>query len=82
MIAADADRIKIPDPVSSEKFLDVSHHPQRKFRTENAGILSLVFFENICLNRPSYRSQGVFTDVMIDFCIHRFASGNPKQSQA
>ncbi len=34
--------------------LNVPHHSQGKFNGKDAGILSLVFFEDVCLDRSPY----------------------------
>jgi hypothetical protein len=44
MIATYADAVKIPDVIVNKILLNITHKLKRKFSTENAGVLSLVFF--------------------------------------
>ena len=50
MVAGDGDRIEIFDLFGDKIFLDIAHHFQGEFDGENAGVLALVFFQNIGLD--------------------------------
>src|SRR6185312_2906142 len=53
MVTRNRNRIKIADLFIDKILLNITHHPQRKFRGEYARILRLVLFQYIRLHRPS-----------------------------
>ncbi|OQA04813.1 MAG: hypothetical protein BWY66_02864 [bacterium ADurb.Bin374] len=62
MIAGDAYRIIVPDFVSDEKLLDVAEHLEREVDRKNAGVLRLVFLQNVGLDRSTNGLQRVGAD--------------------
>ena len=54
VIAGDRYRIEVAHLMLDEIFLDVAHHLQRKFGGEDAGILALVFLEDVGLHGAAY----------------------------
>ena len=59
VVAADRDRVKVADVVADEMVLHVAHQPQRKLRGEDAGVLGLVFFQNVRLHGAPHTGQGL-----------------------
>ena len=59
MVAGDGYRIKIPHLFVDEILLHIAHHPQGKFGGEDAGVLRLVFFQNIGLHGAAHGCDGV-----------------------
>ncbi len=65
MVAGDTDRVKIAYLVGGKVFLDITHYLQAEFGGENTGVLTLVLFENVCLNRTTYALQGLRGDLLV-----------------
>jgi len=53
MISRDGYGVKVADLFFDEVLLDVTHHFKRKIDGKYTGILPLILFENISLNRPA-----------------------------
>ncbi len=64
VVARDRHRIEIPDVVLDEILLDVSHHLEAELGGEDAGVLPLVFLENVRLDRAAHRRQGLRLDAV------------------
>ena len=79
MIAADGDGIKVSDRASNERFLYVTHHAQREFGRENAGVLRLIFLENVGLNRTAHRTHCVTGDLFVRFLIYNLVTRDAEQ---
>jgi hypothetical protein len=47
-----------------EEFLNVAHHLQREFGREDAGVLALVFLQDVGLHRAAHGRQRPFTDLL------------------
>src|SRR3546814_9448341 len=52
-------RSEVPDLVLDEPLLDVGHHPQAELGGEQAGVLTLVLLEDVCLHGAADVGQGV-----------------------
>ena len=57
VVARDGDRVEVPHLVVDEELLDVAHHAQRELRAEDAGVLRLVFFQDVSLHGATYRRE-------------------------
>ena len=64
VIAGDRHRVEVADLVVDEVLLDVAHHLQRELGRENAGVLALVFLEDVGLHRAAHRRQRPFLDLL------------------
>ncbi len=73
VIAGDRYRIEIPDLVLDEIGLDIGHHLQRKFGREDAGVLPLVFFQDVGLHCAAHGLQRPRPD-LLDLFIGRGAT--------
>ena len=60
VIAGDRDSVEVAHVVFDEELLDVGHHAHREFGRENAGVLRLVFLENIGLHGGARTGQRLF----------------------
>ena len=54
VITADTDTVEILYVVMNKILLHIAHQLQCEFRRENAGILCLIFFQNIRLNSSTH----------------------------
>ena len=70
VVAADRDRVEIAHVVVDEIFLDVAHHLQAELGAEDAGILALVFLEDVGLHRAAHVGQHPLADLG-DFGVGR-----------
>ena len=59
MIARNRHRIEIANLLLREIFLHVAHEFEGKFGAENAGVLGLVFLQDIGLHRAAHLSQRI-----------------------
>jgi hypothetical protein len=57
VIAGNRHRVEVADLVMNEEFLDIAHHLERKLGREDAGILPLIFLENVGLHRAAHIGQ-------------------------
>ena len=62
VIAADAHRIEVANLVAHEELGDITHHLEAELDREDAGVLALVFFEDVGLHRAAHLRQGVSAD--------------------
>lgn len=82
VVAGDADRIEIAHLLVDEVLLDVAHHAQREFGAEDAGVLRLVFLQDVGLHRAAHAGQGFGLDAGISFRIDELVAGQAEQAQA
>jgi hypothetical protein len=82
VVAGDRDTVEVAHAVFDEVLLDVAHHAHRKFRAEDAGVLRLVFFQNIGLHGAAHFGQGFGLDLCIRLGIDQFVTGYAQQGQA
>ena len=81
VISADRNAVVVANIVFDEELLHVSHHLHRKFCREDAGVLCLVFFENVSLHRATYGGERL----AFEFCrrsdFDQLVAGNTKQAK-
>ena len=65
MITGDRDTVEITDVVIDKVLLDIPHYPQRKFNRKNAGVLSLIFFQDVGLYGTPYVGKDVSSNILI-----------------
>src|SRR5690606_16594308 len=59
VIAGDGHRVEVAHLVIDKVLLDVAHHAQRELGGEDAGVLRLVFLEDVGLHGAAHGGQGV-----------------------
>ncbi len=59
MVSTDRDRVEVAHLVVNEELLDVAHHPQGELRGEDAGVLRLVFLQDVRLHRATHGGDGL-----------------------
>ena len=64
-----------------EELLDVAHHPQRELRREDAGVLGLVFLQDVGLDRAPDPAQRVGSYPFVDVALHELIAGDAEQRQ-
>ena len=64
VIAADAHRIEVAHLVVHEVLGDVAHHLERELGREDAGVLALVFLQDVGLHRAAHVGQRPFADLL------------------
>jgi hypothetical protein len=57
VVAGDGDRVEIAHIVFDEVLLDVAHHLEGEINGEDAGVLALVFLEDVGLNGAAHIFQ-------------------------
>ena len=82
MIAGDAHRIEVAHLLVDEILLNVTHHSQGKLGAKDAGVLCLIFLQNVGLNSATHGAQGFFLDLGIDLGLHQLITGDAEQAQA
>ena len=82
VISADRNAVIIAHAVIDEELLYVAHHFHRKFSREDAGILRLVFLENVSLYRAADRCERLFADARKSICIDYLVTGYAQQAQS
>ncbi len=82
MIAADRHRVEVSHVLGDEVLLDVSHHPQRELGGEDAGVLGLVFFQDVGLDRPSHPGKGLRLDPLVDLGGEHLVAGDTEKTEA
>ncbi len=65
VIAGDRHRIEILHLVVHEIFLHVAHHLERELGREDAGVLALVFLQDVGLHRAAHRGQRPGLDLLV-----------------
>jgi len=68
--------------VVDEVLLDVAHHVQGEFGGEDAGVLGLVFLEDVRLHGAAYLLERVLADAFVGLAVHHFLAAHPEQPQA
>jgi len=81
MISADRDTVVITNVVIDEELLDVAHHLHRKLGRENAGILRLILFQDVGLNRSAHQRQGFLPDARIRLGVNNQLTGHTQQPE-
>ena len=81
VVARDAHRVKFRTLSIDEVSLHVTHHAQRKLGRENAGVLRLVLFQDIRLNRPRHLGQGVSLNAGVDLRADEVDAASAEQSE-
>ncbi len=82
VVAGDGHRIEIADAVFHEELLDVAHHAQGEFGAEDAGVLRLVFLQDVGLHGAAHQGQGFSADTGVGFGIQQLIAGQAQQGQA
>ena len=67
VITGDGHRIEVPHLVVDEELLHVAHHAQRELGRENAGVLRLVFFEDVGLHRAAHQRHRLGPQLRVFF---------------
>ena len=62
--------------------LDVAHELEREGRGEDAGVLRLIFLENIRLDGSSHRLQGSCLDFRVSLGVHHFVAPSSHGGQS
>ena len=65
---------------ATERLLNIALHLQRKLRREDAGILSLILFKNIRLNRAANILQHLASQSRVSLRINNAISWNAEQA--
>ena len=65
-----------------EVLLHIAHQTQRKLRREDAGVLRLVFFEDVRLYGTTHLLERVGFDLSVNVCRQYFVAGAAKQEQS
>ncbi len=60
----------VPDAVVDVILLHVAHEAERKGRREDAGVLGLVFLEDVRLHRATHGLKGLGLDSRVGFRVH------------
>jgi hypothetical protein len=63
VVAGNRDAVEVAHAVINEVLLDVAHQPQGEFGGEDAGVLRLVFFEDVGLDRATHVGQHPLLDL-------------------
>ena len=82
VVAGDAHRVEVAHLLLDEVLLDVAHHAQREFGAEDAGVLGLVFLEDVGLHGAAHVLQGVGLDAGVGVGVHHFVAGDAEEAQA
>ena len=68
--------------VVDEELLHVAHHPQRELGREDAGVLRLVFLEDVGLHGAAHRRQRLGLDPRVGLGIDELVAGDAEQPEA
>ncbi len=87
VVAGDRDAVEIAHLVVDEVLLDVAHHAHGELGAEDAGVLGLVFLQDIGLHGAAHGGQGVGADLVVLVLIKTFHAdqavrGDAQQRQA
>ena len=82
VISANRNAVIIAHAVINEELLYVAHHFHCEFSREDAGILRLVFLENVSLYRAADRRERLFADARKGICIDYLVTGYAQQAQS
>jgi hypothetical protein len=67
---------------STKILLDVAHHAQREFGREDAGVLRLVFLQDVGLHGAAHRLQRLGLDLRVDLGVDDLVAGHAEQAEA
>ncbi len=65
-----------------EELLDVAHHPQRELGAEDAGVLRLVFLEDVGLHGAAHACERLGADARVGFGVDQLVAGDAEQAEA
>src|SRR5690606_38884511 len=65
VVARYGDRVEVADVVVDEILLDISHQAERELRREDAGVLGLVFLQDVGLDGAPDYMDGVGGDTRV-----------------
>ena len=82
VVARDGHGVVVANPVVDVVLLHVAHELERKGRGEDAGVLRLVFLQNIRLDRSTHRLQGSCLDFSVGFGVHHFVAPSSHGGQS
>jgi hypothetical protein len=82
VVAGDRDRVEVPDVVVDEELLDVTHHAEREFGREDAGVLRLVFLQDVGLHRAAYAGERGGADLLVGLARQHLVAGDAEQHEA
>ncbi len=81
MVPRDRDRIEIAHPPVGKVLLHVAHHSQGELGGEDAGVLRLVFLEDVGLHGAADRLQGLGLEPLVDFRLEELIAAHPEQGK-
>ena len=81
VVAADGDRVEVPDVVADEMVLHVAHQPERKLRGEDARVLGLVFFQYVRLHGAPHAGQRLGLERVVSGRIEDVVARAPQEQQ-
>ena len=81
VVARNGHGVVVANAVVDVVLLHVAHEFERKGRGEDAGVLRLVFLENVGLDRPSDRLQGSCLDFSVGGSVHHFVASSSHGGQ-
>ena len=82
VVAADGDRVEVPDALVDEVGLDVAHQTERELRGEDAGVLGLVFLEDVGLHGAANLGQGLGSQLGVGGLVQDFVAGASEEQEA
>jgi len=59
-----------------EVLLDVPHHPQCELGREDAGVLRLILFQDVCLDRATHPLQRVSLDALVHLWLQNLVAAD------
>ena len=77
VVARDGHGVVVANAVVDVVLLHVAHEFEREGRGEDAGVLRLVFLENVGLDRSAHRLQRAGLDLSVDVCVHHLVARRP-----
>jgi hypothetical protein len=81
VVPGDRHRVEVPHFVVDEELLNVAHHAQSELGAEDAGILRLIFLENVGLHGAAHDLEGVGADAFVGLSIDHFVAGDAEQRE-
>ena len=81
MVAADRNTVVVAYLVFDKVLLHITHHLHGEFGREYAGILRLVLFQNVRLNRAAYDGECIVLDACINLRGNDLVTRYPEQTQ-
>lgn len=79
VVAADADAVEVAHLLLDEVLLHIAHEPQRELGAEDAGVLRLVFFQDVGLHGAADLREGFGLDLGVDVGGEDLVAGDAEQ---